>query len=308
MRLLHIAQGCESMIDIWPSIKAVYQMEAEFSPYLTIEFLPYREGQIPGIILQTKDGDIRKNYTFKNKTDIKELRDLIWKYIVPEKHIKDITKNGCLTDFKEYGTSNVIQGWKAKKRALDKEKCCQLVLDSLVKDVVGNNILHEVYRLSPIDRQDKNICKKVRFEACGNNFPKGSAVFKRCVQETEWLCNHGYPNVTVNKMNDFVNKVRKNLWRYLRDNDLRVNKRKFDEIISAGLFDDLGNRMGNKVADDKNVRASLDQIFTEKDYYLGLIEGFDDEDNDFRGAFYEMGITLIVIMFLLYIAYGFIKS
>lgn len=277
LKLYHIDNpNCNYITELMPSIFAVAQMEQEFYPYLTIDYIPHVDGQPQGIILRTKSGDIRRNYTFKNKQDIKDLRNLIW-YHLEKQHKFKPAKNE--NDFTEAPKNIVIQGWKAKRRMLEKEKCCKLVLDNLTSQIVNTNILHEVYRLSPIDKQDRNTCKKVRFESCVNNFPKRTAAFDRCIQETVWLCNRGYPNNTVNKMNKYVEQVRRNLYNYLDSHDLKVNKRKFDEIIDAGLFDDLGNRMGNKVADDKNVRATLDKIFTEKDYYLGLIEGFDHTPN-----------------------------
>ena len=94
-------------------------------------------------------------------------------------------------------------------------------------------------------------------------------------------------------MDKYVNSVRHNLYNYLKDNDMKVNKKKFDEIIDAGLFSDLGNRMGNKVANDMNVRAELDTIFTEKDYYLRLIEGLD-EPSEWNNFFGVMVIFLII--------------
>lgn len=300
MRLFLIDSGpCRYTKDFTPAIFAISQMETEFYPFLYIDYLPYRENETPGIILQTKTATIRKNYTFENKKDIEDLRKLIWYYLLRDYNIKDITKNGCLKDFREYRPNHVVQGWQARKRLAAKDTCCKIVLDELTSEVLKNNILHEVYKLSNKDKQDRNICKKVRFEECGNNYPPNSATFSRCVDEVNWLCNRVYPNKAVDKMDELVKRVRTNLYNYLNKNNLKVNKQKFDEIIDAGLFVDLGNRMGNKVANDANVRASLNNIFTEKKYYLGLIEGFETGNNNLN-----MIIIFIILLGLIYMLYS----
>jgi len=297
LQLYHIDDGnCKFITKLMPSIFAVAQMEQEFYPYLTIFYMTPKEGQPRGIILRTKHGDIRRNYTFDNKTDIIELRKLIWDELLKEGKIHPVDISQANNPLSK-PNNKVIQSWQAKKRQLDKEKCCKLVLDNLTPQIVKLNVKHEVFRLSNEDKQDKTICKKVRIQDCADNFPKGSAAFKRCVMETSWLCEHGYPNTTVNKADKYINTIRRNLYNYLKDNNMKVNKRKFDEIIDAGLFSDLGNRMGNKVADDKNVRAALDTIFTEKDYYLSLIEGYDDNNwNNFFGV-----VLIFLILAFVYI-------
>ena len=168
---------------------------------------------------------------------------------------------------------------------------------------MDNLVLHEVYKLKGGDIKDKETCKKVRFSECGDNYPQSSPTFQRCVDEVEWLCDHGYPNnEKVNKMNSLVNKVRKDIYDYLDKNDMKVDKKKFDEIITAGLFADLGNRMGNKVANDPHVRESVNDIFTEKDYYLYLIEDFNTEPKSKYQIWFGLLILLIVII-MIYLAY-----
>jgi len=307
MHLFYIAEGsCQHITEIMPGIKTIYQMEAEFHPYLQIEFLPQRDETHEGIILQTKTTTIRRDYNFKDKKAIDDLRNLIWHHLKRENNIKNVQNEN---DFRENRPNHVTQGWQARKRLANKDVCCKLVLDALTLEVIKNNILHEVYKLSPIDKQDRKTCMQVRGGECGDNYPPNTATYKRCVDETTWLCKNGYPiNKRVEAMNQLVKNVRLNLYKYLDENNLKVNKRKFDEIIDAGLFDDLGNRMGNKVANDKNVRASLDQIFTEKDYYLGLIEGFDGEYKEeqlsgYSGIFTWNRITglILILVVLLYV-------
>ena len=124
MRLFHLeGKGCRHIIDAMPGIMAVYQMEREFYPHLLIEFLPHDDDEETGIIFQSGNNIIKKNWTFHNKNEINELRKIIWSHLVKVKDVKDITKNGCLTDFREYGQNRVIQGWQAKKRTLAENVC-----------------------------------------------------------------------------------------------------------------------------------------------------------------------------------------
>lgn len=305
MRLFYITKGtCQHIMDMMPGIKAIYEMEATFAPYLSVEFLPFRTDAEEEIILLTKNGTIRKNYTLANKKDVDDLRNLIWSHLVKEEHIKPARNEN---DFREAPPAIVVQGWQARKRASEKAICCKFIVDTITSEVLKNNILHEVYRLNLYGKEDKNICKKLRFQECGDNYPPNTPTFERCVREVEWLCNHGYPiNKSVNTMNQIAKNIWLKIYKYLDKHNLKVNKKKFDEIMDAGLFVDLGNRMGNKVANDKNVSATLDHIFTEKDYYLGLIEGFEDErfnvesQNNNNNIFkWVYGICLLIILLVL---------
>ncbi len=93
--------------------------------------------------------------------------------------------------------------------------------------------------------------------------------------EVNWVCDNGYPNVKVNKMNNMIKDIKTKIYHDLAKNGLMVDKKKFDDIIDAGLFQDLGNRMGNKVANYSEIRVQLDDIFSENDYYLSLLEDFN---------------------------------
>jgi hypothetical protein len=297
MRLFLIeGHGCKHITDIMPAIKAVYQMEQEFFPYLTVDFVPYREYENTGIVLVTKLTTIRKDYTFMDKQDINDLRNLIWFHLKKEVNIKDITHDGCLSDFREVNKNNVIQGWQEKKRLSKNDSCCKSILKSKTPEPIKTNILHDAYKLKKIDSQNRNICKKVRFNECRDNYPHNSDSFKRCIDEVEWLCNNGYPNKTVNAMNELVKNTRLNLYKYLNDNNLKVNKQKFDEMIDAGLFDDLGNRMGNKVISDKNVSMIPFTAQNEKNYYLNLIEGYGTTN---ISIWYIIVLILLIIVIYL---------
>lgn len=313
MRLFFIEPGgCKHITEVIPGIFAVAQMEQEFAPYIKLNYLPYRDDAKGGIILQTKNETIKRDYTFHNKTDIEDLRNLIWYYLKKDYDVKDLAApQGCLKDFREYKPVNsVVQGFNEKKKALAKDVCCKVVLDTITPAIIQHNILHEVYKLSNVDIQDRKICEQVRGGECVDNYPPNTDTYRRCMAEVQWLCQNGYPvNKTVNRMNQIVKDIRKKLYNELKNNNLKVNKKLFDQIIDAGLFQDLGNRMGNKVANDKNVRASIDQIFTEKDYYLGLIEGFDDNSSLFSFEIPHSKIGgLILLIFVLLLVYEVSKK
>lgn len=300
MKLFHIDGGkCKHIIELMPSIKAVYQMEQEFFPYLDVIFLPYREGEKSGIILQTKSDIIRKDYTFHNKEDLENLRNLIWFYLQKENNIKDITVKGCLTNFRETNPNKVIQGWHMRKKYAERDSDyidgCKIINDTLTSELVKYGILHEVYKLNTHKVMNKDSCKQTRYKECSDNFPPNTYSFVRCIDEVDWICNNGYPNKVLEDTNQIVNGIRKRLIDVLIKNNFKVNKKRFDDIIDAGLFADLGNRMGNKVISDKNVSAVIDRVFTENDYYRQLIEGFETNDNSYM---FYLVLFVILIVFI----------
>jgi len=302
MRLFHIDKpGCHHITEIMPGVKAVYQMEQEFFPYLTVEFLPHRDTEEPGIILVTKTKTIRKYYTFDTQKDIDDLRNLIWEYLVQDYNIKDITKNGCLTNFYESSPNKVVSGWKNNLREKNKDICCKQVSKIITSNIVKYGILHDVYKVKTKDEQDRHTCKQNRYHECINNFPQGSPIFKRCMDEVNWLCDRGYPNKKVMKSDQLVNKVRNDLMIYLKSNNMKVNKQKFDEIINAGLFDDISTRAGNKVRNYKNINSTVDDILRDNRFGDRVIEGFGGRYVD---LIYDNFTLFIFVMIILFICIG----
>lgn len=303
MRLFHIDKpGCHSMPEIMPGIKAVYQMGVEFFPYLTVEFLPHLD-QPAGVILQTKHGTIRKYYTFDNPKDIEDLRKLIWENLLKEQKIVDITdEEGCLTDFRKDGVNKVITGWHNVSHNEGKDRCCLMIKHAVTSALVRNGILHDIYRFSHKDIQDRKLCKWNRGQECGNNYPPNSATYDLCMDEVNWLCDNGYPvNARVNAMNNLVKTTRRDIYNYLDKHDMKVNKKKFDEIIDAGLFDDLDRSLGNHAKNYTNISEAVDSLFTEKGYYLGLIEDFAGGDNN------NNGMILVCLLVIICVLYGWYK-
>tara|TARA_Y100000780_G_C13695847_1_gene422175 strand:- start:26059 stop:26724 length:666 start_codon:yes stop_codon:yes gene_type:complete len=177
-----------------PSIKAIYQMEQEFHPYLQVEFIP-NNTQREGIILQTKRGNIRRYYTFQNPNDIKELRKLIWDNLVIDYKIRDVyNKDNFTIDYRKIGKFKVLDSYQKAKQA----KALNCVKHYPIKDY---------YKEKPtkgIKRQEYNVdstynitnceqCKKIRMMQCDHNFPTKSHSNAICKLETEYYCNKRYP-------------------------------------------------------------------------------------------------------------------
>ena len=280
MRLFHYPSNkCQHITELMPSISTVYEFEQIFFPYLSVEFLPVNKSEKTGVILLTKDGrQIKRDYSFHDKKEKQEMLNILWDELNKERQVGDIAdKKGCIKDFRKYNNNRVIQGWQAKKRIAKSEQCCKIIISKVTDSYLNWRILHERYRLSTKDEQTKEICKKVRFEECGNNYPPNTPTFHRCVDEVDWLCENAYPINKVKSIKDkYIAKVQKDLYDDLLKNDMKVDKKKFDAIITAGLFDDVANRMGNKSSDWNDTRNIVHEIFKQKGYYRDLIENFDD--------------------------------
>jgi hypothetical protein len=258
-------------------VSAVYQMEQEFYPYLVVEFLPNHGDEPGGIILQAGDEIIRKNFTFEKEDDINELRAMLWNYMKKYHKVTNLKDNGRF-DWKP--TNQVLQGWNEKIRNMKKDVCCKIIREAIVQSYTDQIIKHWVYRTDTTPHINRQRCKSLRFEECDNNYPPESALHHRCRREVEWLCDKGYEAkgeqlTAATKIKD-LGKIRKDILDYLLKYNLKVNKQKFDEIISVGLFDDIGNRAGNKSNDLMKLRDDVDRVMWQKDYYTQLVEGFDD--------------------------------
>jgi hypothetical protein len=237
-----------------PGIKAVYQLEQEFDPYLTVDFIPNRENP-PGVLLIAGNEVIRRNYTFDDPNDIIEMRKLIWKYLKKYHRINNIEEDNrgplCIKDFKKTETNRVIQGWANKKRNLQKGVCCKGELhaknNNKTPEFVSHFIKHPLYRYDGRDMQNKRLCLKNRYAECGNNFPPNTMQHKRCTDEVRWLCENGYPrNIRTEIVENYAKKTRDDLLKKLKENKTLVDRRAFDNLKFAGLFERPVNRAGNK--------------------------------------------------------------
>lgn len=311
MRLFHIdPPGCHHATEIMQGIKAVYQLEQEFFPYLTVEFLPHRD-EPAGIILLTRKGEsIRKNYDFTDPEHLRELREIIWYYLHRDYDIKSLPtdKNGNLLRFQWEPTAEVIQGWQEKKRSVNQSKCCRLMAELTAQEIMNqlvtqHNIKHWWFRDSNKDQQTQKTCKQVRYQECGDNYAPNGAQYRRCIDEVTWLCNRGYGNSGKsdgnpewNLKNKQIQEIQRKVWEQLLNKDMHVDKKLFDEVMSAGLFADVGNRMRNKAVNYKNVyNAVLQSIPSNR----GLtMEGFGESSVNDR-----LPIIAAVVGILLVFAY-----
>ncbi len=305
MRLFLIDKpGCHHIKDLMPGISSVYQLEAEFQPYLTVEFLPNRvEGVSPGIILQAGNEVIRRNYTFDDPQDLEDARTLIWTYLKKYHNVPDVAEpNGCIKNFIKTDRNKVIQGWQNKKDDMYRDTCCKPIKMDSAPAFKSQVIKREEYRYDNRNMIDRGICKKVRGEECGNNYPPNTEQYRRCVGEVEWLCNNGYP---VNKKTQAVatvrNMVNRTVTNTLKNNSTKVNKQQLDNMLDAGYFQHYGNRMGNMSqtfgSNEHNVLHGPN-VSTEYDT-LG-IEGFSIGNSN-KKLVTGIAIILVIMVIILHV-------
>jgi len=296
------------MKDLIPGIFSVYQLEQEFYPYLSVEFIPNNK-YAAGILIIVGDKVIRRNYTFNDPNDIVELRKLIWRYVREINNPADIAitrPDGevCIKDFNKGGGFKVIQGWDNKLKSLEKNVCCK-GSDSETKIVPMDQQLinHEVYRYSNKDQINLPICKKLRFQECADNYPPNTPTYKRCLREANWVCENGYPcNVRTKLIATYREKLKNDILRYLKRNDMRVDKQMFDLIMSAGFFERPNNRVGNKASPYTPIIHTIDNIpIDDFDYYSKMIEGLsegvsEDDTNQKCNKIFPIIIIVLIIV------------
>jgi hypothetical protein len=300
------------MKDLIPGIFSVYQLEQEFYPYLSVEFIPNTK-YAAGVLIVVGDKVIRRNYTFNDPNDIVELRKLIWKYVREIDNPSDIAitrPDGevCIKDFNKGGGFKVIQGWNNKLKSLEKNVCCKGAT-SETKDVPMDQQLinHEVYRYSNKDQINLPICKKLRFQECADNYPPNTPTYKRCLREANWVCENGYPcNIRTELIATYREKLKNDILRYLKRNDMRVDKPMFDLIMSAGFFERPNNRVGNKASPYIPIIHTTDSIMIDDyDYYSKMIEGMTDgvtrDQNCNKTHIILLILIIIVIMTIIYL-------
>lgn len=326
--------GCNRMMEsLINGIKAVYEMEAIFNghpdSHLDVDFLPekyniYKDPSRSEIILQAGNEIIRKSYNFDDPQSKEDLKTLIWKYLHKYNNVKDITKYGTENDFRGARFHKVITGWQNAKRA--RKRCPRKFKHFLandgyannIRDIITANIMKDVirhwrYRVDTRDMQTRKICLKVRGEECGNNYPSNTPLFRRCMREVRWLCKNGYPrNKRTEIVTNYREKLKNDILKYLKQSNMKVNKGVLDVILSAGFFERVANRMGNKSqtltyerSDRGNkykgygsVKHAVDNVMNDYDYYSKLIEGFDNEKSELKDKNYLLYIIITIIIII----------
>jgi len=216
MRLYYIDKpGCHHITKLIPGIFAIYQMQMEFFPYLSIEFLPHRDNIPAGILLITKDEIIRRFYTFDTQKDVDDLRNLIWTYLKKDHNIEDISQIGYVNNFYKLGDNEVIQTWdNIMKKARDDNKY-KIIMDKPSGREMAFDALHQIYKLDTTDEIDNDLCKKLRGNMCYSNFPAGSDIFKVCMDEAYKVCDIVRPGggLDIIRLNIFADQVRNALYK-----------------------------------------------------------------------------------------------
>ena len=121
------------------------------------------------------------------------------------------------------------------------------------------------------------------------------------MREVEWLCTKGYPeNKKTEKVSDENLELRKKILKILQDQGFKVNKQQVDMIITAGLFDHIGNRMGNKAAREMKLPNTFNQVVWDQAYYTDAIEGYG-----LIGGHSNKLTVLILVVLILFVYYRY---
>ena len=189
MKLFHIDDSNYNHIsERMDAIKTIYQMEQEFYPYLQIEFCKnLQKCKKGGVILQTKNGNIKKDFTFTNKSDIKFLRKLIWSYLIKEENIEN--KND--SDVELYDTLPKMRLVNPMKKLSESTLSCDDITDNDMDIDVRNKLMHSSYKMQkykPSISSNKNTCILNRMRECDQKSPIGSEANRMCKLEGKTLC------------------------------------------------------------------------------------------------------------------------
>lgn len=310
MKLFYIAKkGCQDIKTITKGIKRAYQLEQEFYPHLSVEFLPnnkYKEG----IFFIIGDNVIHKDYFLMNESELDDMRKTIWELFPRYYNVTDITKNGCLTDFRKLGKNKVAIGWdevtaKANYNKLYIPDTMLTNQDTKTDEQIEKSILHPVYKNSGDDIQNRKLCLINRIKECTDNYPPNSQVYKLCNDNVVWLCNNGYPNnIRTKIVSNIVKKEIEDSLKYLKDTNMKADKQHYDDFILSGFFERPANRMGNKYTDPNGGKHAIDFIAERGDdykYYSQLIEGYDNNNSSNYCNTIMVIILVIIGIIIIYV-------
>jgi hypothetical protein len=218
-------------------------------------------------------------------------------------NLRDISNNGCLENNQSYPLANtrfkVIDSWSKKLKQLENNKCCKLIEGSVIDAPLDKSIQNDFLRLSHKDEQTREICMKVRGQDCRDNF-RGE-LLNRCLLETDKLCKIGYPeNKLVGKQVDLVTKVRADLLEKVKKNNNLVSRQLFDELVTAGMLSNVGERLRNANTNINLVKGVFTDRFEEKGLVRQMInprriERFEGINNN-NSNYWLILIILIVVL------------
>lgn len=297
MKLFSIDKpDCNHIIDIMPSIKAIYQLEVEFQPYLQIEFIPNNGEKKAGIVLRVNNELIYRPYTFDDPMDMMHTRRLIWHYLQKNNHISNLVRqdqDGYIKDFRNTQTNKVIMGW-SNKLCDFKQNNKEIKYDPLIRsplfngthftssDIQEHDIKHWVYKDNTKNLHNVNACKKIRLGECADNHVIGSHQYQMCADKVNWVCKRTYP---INKLSNETIKYRESVKKFILDqlkkSGGKVNKSLLDTILFSGLFEN-----------PQKLGTTYDAI----NYDKNVIEGFGKKINLIN----IIVVIIIIIALLLY--------
>lgn len=313
MRLYYIDKpGCHHMMYITKRVQKIYQLEAELEPYVIVDFWGNVNNEPASVTLYVGDNCVldKEVIDLDKEEDFEALKDILWYYVRTVHNPYDLTdKDGCLRNMDLKQKNNVIQGWQAKRRNLLGSACYmsrytgkknvpekKLNPSPYIRYITGtetmeDKVKHWSYRdplIFPKPNIDLKRCKQLRYLDCNDNFPVNTQLWERCIDESRWLCDEWYKNKNndIRKTDKLFDINKKQVCDYLKKNDTKVDKNMFDRVIDSGLFDNLGNRMGNKS--------------------MNIVEGFGKIENGwFSGGL--LFFVIIIILVFIYFRQGYGK-
>jgi len=310
MIIYHIAPAaCMYKFNEMPSIKAVYQMEQEFAPYLEVKFLPKSYDKYShGIILQANDNFIYRPYTFNNTTDIDNLRDLIWSQLVKTHKITNIADNkGCLHNFYQQNPNIVVQGYPAARQLhIDHCNAIDRNLTNPPRKLkpLDPRIMHEVFRLNTSnDNIGIHNCQRVHSQECKDNFPPHTWMHEMCLNEVAKQCDNTYSQLNINA---FVDRVRYDLYQRLRQLSPGIDWILVRNISSNTLLSQIQDVVGAKIPNYDMILDGLVDVYSRDhdrlyDYdRFERFDGFDGFDDSTSNYYIICAIIIVIVLSLIY--------
>jgi len=190
MKLTYIGDpGCYRVSDAISGIFAVAQLEQEYHPYLTLDYLPNRDNKQSRVIINANEDEIIIPVKFDtNPQDIEKVRDAIWSLMKKHYKIKnydDIThipirSNIVTSGYKNAAKQKSYNSYKTHIKAKGKPESASLN---------KNKMLHEVFKLDNRYNIDKSNCVSVLGQQCDDNYPKGTHTHYKCMNDIKDVCN-----------------------------------------------------------------------------------------------------------------------
>lgn len=190
MKLFYIdKQECNDVTIITDRIKKVYQLEREFYPYLSVEFLSNKKYK-GGIFILYKNYVVHKKYFLDTINEYNDIKSQIW-YIIDKFNITKNNQSINNIDKRNDGINNVSISWK---EIIEKARNAKIMIPNIMllknDNIKEPDIRHPVYKYRDIGIENKNSCMDYRIKECDDNYPQNSQIYMLCKDNIEWLCNN----------------------------------------------------------------------------------------------------------------------